>query len=94
MILYFRMLITMVIGLYTSRVVLLVLGVSDYGLYYVVGGVVTMFTFINGSMAAGTQRFITFELGTGNLEALKKVFSTSIVVHLILIILLLFLLRP
>ena len=86
MILYFRMLITMVIGLYTSRVVLLVLGVSDYGLYYVVGGVVTMFTFINGSMAAGTQRFITFELGTGNLEALKKVFSTSIVVHLILII--------
>jgi len=85
MMLYFRMLITMLVGLYASRVVLQVLGVSDYGLYSVVGGVVTMFAFINGSMAAGTQRFITFELGIGNTEALKKVFSTSIVVHLILI---------
>ena len=85
LLLYFRMLITMIVGLYTSRVVLRALGVSDYGLYNVVGGVVTMFTFINGSMAAGTQRFITFELGTGNMAALKKVFSTSIVVHLIMI---------
>ena len=48
-----------------------------------------MFTFINGSMAAGTQRFITYELGEGNIPALKKVFSTSFVVHLILIIIIL-----
>ncbi len=82
--LYFRMLITMVVGLYTSRIVLHALGVSDYGLYNVVGGVVTMFTFINGSMAAGTQRFITYELGKGDMCALKNVFSTSVVVHLIL----------
>lgn len=85
MVLYFRMLITMVIGLYTSRVVLQVLGISDYGLYSVVGGVVSMLAFINGSMAAGTQRFIAYEIGAGNTEALKKVFSTSIVVQLILI---------
>jgi O-antigen/teichoic acid export membrane protein len=85
MLLYFRMLITMLVGLYTSRIVLQALGVSDYGLYNVVGGVVTMFTFVNGSMAAGTQRFITFELGRGDMNALNKVFSTSVVVHLILI---------
>lgn len=91
MMLYFRMLITMVVGLYTSRIVLQVLGISDYGLYSVVGGVVTMFSFINGSMAAGTQRFITYELGTGNIEALKKVFSTSIVVHIIFILIVLIL---
>jgi O-antigen/teichoic acid export membrane protein len=84
-ILYFRMLVNMVIGFYSSRLLLQNLGIADYGLYNVVGGIVTLLTFINGSMAAGTQRFITFEIGTGNAEALKKVFSTSIVVHLILI---------
>ena len=82
--LYIRMLFTMLVGLYTSRVVMQVLGVADYGLYNVVGGVVTMFTFVNGSMASGTQRFITFELGVGNMTSLKNVFSTSVVVHLFL----------
>ena len=62
LLLYVRMLLTMAIGLYTSRVVLAELGISDYGLYSVVGGIVTMFTFINGSLNAGTQRFLTFEL--------------------------------
>ena len=55
--LYFRMLITMLVGLYTTRIVLQVLGISDYGIYSVIGGVVTMFTFINGSMAAGLTRY-------------------------------------
>ena len=87
--LYFRMILTMIIGLYTSRVVLIVLGISDYGLYNVVGGVVTMFTFINGSLAAGTQRFLTFELGEGTIDKLKEVFSTSIVIHLGLALLIL-----
>ena len=54
LLLYFRMLITMLVSLYTSRVILQTLGVSDYGLYNVVGGVVTMFTFINGTLASGT----------------------------------------
>ena len=84
MMLYFRMLLTMFIGLYTSRVILSALGVSDYGLYNVVGGVVTMFTFINGSLSAGTQRFITFELERGTLDSLKKVFSTSLIIHVVL----------
>ena len=68
LLLYVRMLLTMAIGLYTSRVVLAELGISDYGLYSVVGGIVTMFTFINGSLNAGTQRFLTFELGRGNIK--------------------------
>lgn len=77
LLLYFRMLITMLVGLYTSRVVLQTLGISDYGLYNVVGGVVTMFTFINGTLASGTQRFLTFELGANNKEKLHKVFNTA-----------------
>ena len=58
--LYFRMVITMVVALYTSRVVLQVLGASDYGLNNVVAGFVSLFTFINSTLASGTQRFMTF----------------------------------
>ena len=75
MLLYFRMLITLFVGLYTSRVVLATLGVSDYGLYNVVGGVIGMFGFLTGMLSAGTQRFITYEIGTGNLENLKKFYK-------------------
>lgn len=91
LLLYFRMLLTMAIGLYTSRVVLAELGISDYGLYSVVGGIVTMFTFINGSLNAGTQRFLTFELGRGNIVQLKKIFSTAIVIYTFLALIILFL---
>lgn len=81
LLLYFRMIILMLVTLYTSRVVLDVLGVEDYGIYNVVGGVVAMFGFINGSMATSTQRYLTFELGRGNHEQLTKVFSTSLLIH-------------
>lgn len=91
LLLYVRMLLTMVIGLYTSRVVLAELGISDYGLYGVVGGIVTMFTFINGSLNAGTQRFLTFELGRGDIIQLKKIFSTAIVIYIFLALIILFL---
>ena len=91
LLLYVRMLLTMAIELYTSRVVLAELGISDYGLYSVVGGIVTMFTFINGSLNAGTQRFLTFELGRGNIVQLKKIFSTAIVIYTFLALLILFL---
>ena len=64
--LYIRMLITMVVGLFTSRVVLQTLGVEDYGIYAVVGGIVSMFTFLNGGMISATQRYLNFELGRGN----------------------------
>lgn len=76
--LYFRMAVTMLIGLYTSRVILNVLGVNDYGTYNVVGGIVSMFSLLTASMASSIGRFLTFELGKGNKERLKRVFSTSL----------------
>ncbi len=82
--LYIRMLITMVVGLYTSRVVLQTLGVEDYGIYAVVGGIVSMFTFLNGGMGSATQRYLNFELGRGNQEQLSKVFSTSLQIHFLI----------
>ena len=81
LLLYFRMLFMMVVSLYTSRVVLNTLGVEDFGIYNVVGGIVTMFTFMNGAMASATQRYLTFELGRGDFERLHKVFCTSIHIH-------------
>lgn len=84
--LYFRMLITMIVGLFTSRVVLNTLGVEDYGINNVVGGVVAMFSLISGSISGSIGRFITFELGTGNIDKLKKVFSTSVSIQIILAI--------
>lgn len=86
MYLYFRMLITMVVGLFTSRVVLNTLGVEDYGINNVVGGVVAMFSLISASISGSIGRFITFELGTGNIEKLKKVFSTSVTIQILLAI--------
>lgn len=84
MLLYVRMLFIMVIQLFTSRIVLNTLGVVDYGIYNVVGGVVTMFAFLNMAMINATQRYITYELGTGNLEKLKSVFTTSVQIHAII----------
>ncbi len=79
--LYIRMVVLLVVGLFTSRVTLDALGISDYGIYNVVGGIVTMFVFINYAMVNSTQRYITFEIGKDNTEKLKKVFSTSINIH-------------
>lgn len=78
LLLYFRMLLMMVVTLYTSRVVLATLGVEDYGIYNVVGGVVTMFGFISGCMSTATQRYLTFELGKGRVKRLQEVFNVSI----------------
>ena len=78
LLLYFRMLLLMVVSLYTSRVTLAALGVEDYGIYNVVGGVVAMFSMLSGSLSAAISRFITFELGRGDKERLKTVFSTSV----------------
>ena len=63
MFLYFRMMLIMGVTLYTSRIVLKTLGIEDFGIYNVVGGIVTMFTFLNGSLGSATSRYITFELG-------------------------------
>ena len=80
--LYFRMLLVMGVNLYTSRVVLQILGFEDYGLYNVVGGIVTMFTFLNGSLGSATSRYITFELGRKNFERLNKIFNAALVIHI------------
>ena len=84
LLLYGRMLFMMLISLYTSRVVLNALGVEDYGIYNVVGGVVAMFTVISGSLSAAISRFLTFELGKNDMVQLKKVFSTSVIIQFIL----------
>ena len=85
--LYFRMMFTMIVTLYTSRVILQVLGVDDYGIYQAVGGIVGFLSFINGALSTGTSRFLTFELGTGDLEKLRRTFSTTLTIHIALAIL-------
>ena len=82
--LYFRTILVMLVTLYTSRVVLEQLGVEDYGIYNVVGGLVAMFSILSGSLSAAISRFLTFELGKGNIERLKTVFSTSLNVQLLI----------
>lgn len=82
--LYVRMLFGMLVSLYTSRVVLQALGVEDYGIYNVVGGVVAMFSLLSGSLSAAVSRFLTFELGRKDLDRLKKVFSSALCVHALL----------
>lgn len=84
LLLYVRMLFLMVISLYTSRVILNALGVNDFGIYNVVGGVVAMFSILSGSLSSAISRFITFELGKGDEENLKKVFSASVTIQLVL----------
>ena len=84
LLLYGRMLLMMLVSLYTSRVVLNALGVEDYGIYNVVGGVVAMFSVISGSLSAAISRFLTFELGKKDIVQLKKVFSTSVIIQFIL----------
>lgn len=91
LLLYVRTLFIMLVTLYTSRVVLNTLGVTDYGIYNVVGGVVAMFGFINGSMSSATQRYITFALGRGDMENLQKVFSTALQIHVLIAVLIIIL---
>lgn len=84
--LYARMLVGMLVALYTSRVLLNALGVEDYGIYGAVGGFVSMFSLISSSLTASVSRFLTFELGTGNKERLSRVFSTSVLIQISLAI--------
>lgn len=82
--LYVRMLVLMLVGLYTSRVVLEALGEDEMGIYSVVGGVVAMFTIISGALNSAVSRFITFEMGKGEKAQLNKVYSTAVTIQLIL----------
>ena len=80
--LYMRMLVLMLISLYTSRVILRTLGVEDYGIYNVVGGVIAMFSILSRSISSAISRFITFELGREDFDKLKKIFSTSVTIQI------------
>lgn len=82
--LYIRSIISLFIKLYTSRLVLLNLGIEDFGVYQVVGGLVAMFSFLNGTMASATQRYISYEIGLGEKGNVRKVFSTTINIHILL----------
>lgn len=93
LLLYIRMFIIMGVSLYTSRVVLDKLGVVDYGLYGVVGGVVAMLSFLNSTLTAGTSRFITYELGRGDKLRLWETFNTSFYTHALLAIIVVLLLE-
>lgn len=84
--LYVRMLFTMFISLYTSRIILQKLGVDDYGIYQTVGGIVGFLSFINSALATGSSRFITYSLGENNLIKLKKTFATTLNIHIVLAI--------
>lgn len=86
LLLYVRMLFLMCISLYTSRIILNALGVEDYGIYNAVGGFVSLFSLISASLTVSISRFITFELGKGNRDKLKRIFTTSINVEIILCI--------
>lgn len=82
--LYMRMIFQLLVGLFSSRVILNALGITDFGIYNVVGGVVSMFSFLNGSMGAATTRFLTFELGKENsFIRLRRVFCTALLIHLV-----------
>lgn len=84
MYMYLRMFVILLVSLYTTRIVFNVLGVQDYGIYNVVGGIIVFFTFINSSLAGATQRYITAELAEGTEDTQRDVFSASIISHLLI----------
>lgn len=86
LLLYFRMLLIMAVTLYTSRVILNALGIEDYGIYNVIGGVVAMFSVISSSLSSAITRFITYELGKNNKARLKIIFSSSLTIQIVLAI--------
>ncbi len=88
-ILYIRMFFTMGVSLYTSRVVLDVLGIEDYGIYSIVGGIVTLFSFFNSAMASATQRFLAFEIQRNDFQQLKNTFNATLNIHIAISILVL-----
>ena len=82
--LYFRMMLTLFVGLYTSRLIFNALGIEDYGIYNIVAGVVTMFSFINGAMSSATQRFLAYEIGVNDNVKLNNTFKMCVNIHLII----------
>lgn len=84
LIMYGRMIFVMALGLLTSRIVLQALGIENYGIYNLVGGLATFFSFINFALVASTQRFLNYEIGRNNQQKLKATFSTALLIHICL----------
>ena len=84
MFLYIRMIVSMAISLYTSRVVLNVLGVVDFGIYNIIGGIVVIFSFISSSLNSGTQRYLNIAMGKGDASLTRNVFSNSLIIYIVL----------
>ena len=84
LLLYLRMLFQLGIALYTSRAVLNALGVIDFGIYNVVGGIIVIFSFLNNALASSTQRFLVYHLGTNDSRKLKQIFSSAIIIHFVM----------
>ena len=91
--LYFRQVLILLVSLYTVRVVLNTLGVEDYGIYSVVGGIVSFFSFLSGTMASATQRFFSFALGQKDNDKLKRIFSVNLIVYVAIAVIALILLE-
>lgn len=85
--LYIRMIVVMAVTFFTSRIILRSLGETDYGVYNVVGGIVTIMSFLNGALGASTSRFLTYHLGKGDHEMLRKTFSAALNLHIIVALL-------
>lgn len=81
LVLYFQMFLTILLQLYVVPVLLRTLGVEDYGIYNVVAGIVTMLTFVSGSLSSGAQRFLAFAIGKGDENELRKIFSSTIIIY-------------
>lgn len=84
MYLYMRMFVILIVSLFTSRMILQVLGASDYGIYNIIGGVVVLFSFINGALTAATQRYLNFYIGKNDLQKTHDVFCMSMNIYLVL----------
>ena len=92
--LYLRMILVMAVSLYTSRVILKALGVDDFGLYGVIGGIVALFSILSGSLTSAISRFLTYELGKGNSQRLKQIFSSSVFIQLMISLVVILALAP
>ena len=92
--LYIRMLLIMAVTLYTSRVILRVLGVTDFGIYNVVGGLASSFVFFSSSLSNATQRFLNYELGKNNIVQVQKIFNLSILVYAVIAIVIVLISEP
>jgi len=82
--LYLRLLITLALGLFTTRIVINALGIADYGIYGVVAGLITMFGFMNAAMSSSTQRYLSFDLGLKDSTKLQQTFTTAVNIHLLI----------